>query len=57
VEKIFNHPIYILFVFIVVMPVNGLIASMGGSWILFGVALICMQIPWILGIVSKLRSN
>lgn len=51
-----NNPLYLLFVIFIIMPINGLLISVGGGTSIFGIALILMQIPKMVQLVyGKLR--
>ena len=40
-----NNMYYKLFVFAIIMPINGFLISWGGWWVVVGFVLIAMQIP------------
>lgn len=51
IKRIADNIYYKLFVFVVIMPITGMIISNGRVW--EGILLIMMQIPWFLKYCAK----
>ena len=51
VQDLVLHPAYILAVFLVIQPINGVL--IGRGQLVLGLALIAMQVPWAIRIAFK----
>lgn len=54
-EKIMHHPIYMLLIFLFVLPYGGFLLNKQNP--IVGIIIIAMQIPYLIGVSFKFRNK